>query len=280
MEPIISVRNLVTHYGNRKVLDNVNLDVQRAETTVILGGSGSGKSTLLRHIVGLEKATSGSIYIMGRDICRLSEAQFNEIRRKMGMSFQGSALFNSMTVGDNVALPLREHTRLEEPTIQIMTRMKLEQVGLAGFEHYMPAQLSGGMKKRAGVARAMAMDPEILLFDEPSAGLDPVIAAGIDDLIMKVKAAFGMTIIVVTHELASAFLIADRMTVLDKGRILASGTRQEIQASKHPRVRQFLDRVPETDKPRDADYIETLVGNQEEGEGPQSDSHAAGAGPP
>ena len=226
MEPIISAQSLVSHYGTRLVLDRVSMEVQRGETMVILGGSGSGKSTLVRHLVGLERPTSGSVCIMGHDICRLPERELNQIRRRMGMSFQGSALFNSMTVGDNVALPLREHTELEESTIQIIARMKLEQVGLAGFDSYMPAQLSGGMKKRAGVARAMAMDPEILLFDEPSAGLDPIIAAGIDDLIVKLKQAFGMTIVVVTHELASAFLIADRITVLDKGRIIASGTRE------------------------------------------------------
>ncbi len=259
--PIISVKNLVTHYGDRQVLHDVNMDVQRGETMVILGGSGSGKSTLLRHIVALERPTSGSIHIMGQDICSIREDQLNDLRRKMGLSFQGSALFNSMSVGDNVALPLREHTKLEESTIQIMTRLKLEQVGLAGFEDYMPAQLSGGMKKRAGVARAMAMDPEILLFDEPSAGLDPVIAAGIDDLILKVKSAFGMTIVVVTHELASAFLIADRITVLDKGRIIANGTREEIRASTHVRVRQFLDRVPDSEKAGDA-YVETLVSGE------------------
>lgn len=259
-EPVISVRNLVTHYGDRQVLYNVNMDVRRGETMVILGGSGSGKSTLLRHIVALEKATSGEIYVFGKDITKLSENELNEIRRKMGMSFQGSALFNSMSVADNVALPLREHTKLEESTIEIMTRMKLEQVGLAGFEQYMPSQLSGGMKKRAGIARALAMDPEILLFDEPSAGLDPVIAAGIDDLIIKLKKAFGMTIVVVTHELSSAFLIADRITVIDKGRVIAAGTKEEVQASTHPRVRQFLDRVPDTEKAGNTDYIESLIG--------------------
>ncbi len=268
MEPVIQVRDLVTHYGSRRVLERVNMDVQKGETMVILGGSGSGKSTLLRHIVALERPTSGSIHIMGKDICRIPERELNDIRRKMGMSFQGAALFNSMTVGDNVALPLREHTELEESTIQIVTRMKLEQVGLAGFESYMPAQLSGGMKKRAAVARAMAMDPEVLLFDEPSAGLDPVIAAGIDELIVKLKAAFGMTIVVVTHEMASAFLIADRITVIDKGRVIASGTKEEIQASRHARVRQFLDRVPDRDTPAGEEFIQSLV----DGESPEGPS--------
>ena len=255
----IAVRDLVTHYGQRKVLDGINLDVRRGETMVILGGSGSGKSTLIRHIVGLEHATSGSIYVLGNDICRLSEREFTAIRRKIGMSFQGSALFNSMTVGDNVALPLREHTELEESTIHIMTRMKLEEVGLAGFENYFPSQLSGGMKKRAGVARALAMDPEILLFDEPSAGLDPVIAAGIDNLILRLKSAFQMTIVVVTHELDSAFLIADRITVLDKGHLITTGTKEELRASAHPRVRQFLDRVPDQDVGDAEEYLDSLL---------------------
>ena len=244
-EVTISVRDVVTHYGKREVLHGINLDIHRGETMVILGGSGSGKSTLIRHLVGLEKVTSGSIHVLGSNICGISERDFNKIRRKIGMSFQGSALFNSLTIGENVALPLREHTELEDSTIQIMTRIKLEQVGLAGFENYFPSQLSGGMKKRAGVARALAMDPEILLFDEPSAGLDPVIAAGVDDLIIKLKSAFQMTIVVVTHELASAFLIADRITVLDKGYLISTGTRDEIHDSTHPRVRQFLDRVPD-----------------------------------
>ena len=277
MEPIISVQNLVAHYGTRLVLQGVSMDVHRGQTMVILGGSGSGKSTLLRHIVGLETPTSGTVYIMGHDFCRLPERELNQIRRKIGMSFQGSAMFNSMTVGDNVALPLREHTELEESTIQIITRMKLEQVGLAGFEDYMPAQLSGGMKKRAAVARAMAMDPEILLFDEPSAGLDPIIAAGIDELIVKLKQAFGMTIVVVTHELASAFLIADRITMVHKGRVIASGAREEIRGSTQPRVRQFLDRVPDDESLEASDYVQSLLGT--EGESGRNDRAAESASP-
>jgi phospholipid/cholesterol/gamma-HCH transport system ATP-binding protein len=258
-EVTISVQNLVTHYGKRQVLHGINLDIRRGETMVILGGSGSGKSTLIRHVVGLEKATSGAIYVLGKNICNLREREFNEIRRKIGMSFQGSALFNSLSIGENVALPLREHTELEDSTIKIMTRIKLEQVGLAGFEDYFPSQLSGGMKKRAGVARALAMDPEILLFDEPSAGLDPVIAAGIDDLILKLKAAFQMTIVVVTHELASAFLIADRITVLDKGHLIETGSREEVRNSKNARVRQFLDRVPDTERGGTEAYLDSLL---------------------
>jgi phospholipid/cholesterol/gamma-HCH transport system ATP-binding protein len=212
-----------------------------------------------RTLIGLEKPTSGQIWINGSDIAAISEDELYEIRKKTGMSFQGGALFGSMTVGENVALPLREHTKLEDPTIEIMLRLKLKQVGLAGFEYHMPSQLSGGMKKRAAVARALAMDPEILFFDEPSAGLDPIIAAGIDKLILDLKKAFRMTIIVVTHELASAFLIADRMVLIDKGHIVASGTKEELRSSVQPRVRQFLDRVPEPDVEGELDYLQTLT---------------------
>src|SRR6202162_2435114 len=230
-DAMISLRNLRVSYGEREILHGINFDVMRGETLVILGGSGSGKSTLLRTLVGLEKPSSGEIWLKGKNIAAISDAEMDEIRKKIGMSFQGGALFGSMTVGENVALPLREHTKLEDSTIEIILRLKLDQVGLSGFENYMPAQLSGGMKKRAAVARALAMDPEILFFDEPSAGLDPIIAAGIDELILKLKKAFRMTIVVVTHELASAYLIADRMILLDKGVIVANGTTAELQKS-------------------------------------------------
>src|SRR5450432_3414187 len=241
----ISVRNLRVKYGEREILHGINFEVPAGETMVILGGSGSGKSTLLRTLVGLEKPSAGEIWIQGKDFASIPNSDRDELRKKMGMSFQGGALFGSMTVGENVALPLQEHTQLDESTIEIMVRLKLDQVGLSGFENYMPAQLSGGMKKRAAIARALAMDPGTLFFDEPSAGLDPIIAAGIDELILKLKKAFRMTIVVVTHELASAFLIADRMILLDKGYIVADGTPQQLRDSKQPRVRQFLDRVPE-----------------------------------
>jgi len=258
-EPVISLRNLRVSYGDREILHGISFDVVRGETLVILGGSGSGKSTLLRTLVGLEKPSAGEIWIKGRDLAKISAAEMDEIRTKIGMSFQGGALFGSMTVGENVALPLREHTRLEDSTIEIILRLKLQQVGLEGFEYYTPAQLSGGMKKRAAVARALAMDPEILFFDEPSAGLDPIIAAGIDELILELKRAFHMTIIVVTHELASAFLIADRMLLIDKGNIVALGTTEEMRSSTQPRVRQFLDRVPEPEISGELDYLQMLT---------------------
>ena len=258
-EPMVSLRDLRVSYGDREILHGISFDVLRGETMVILGGSGSGKSTLLRTLVGLERPSAGEIWIRGKNLADISQDELDEIRKRIGMSFQGSALFGSMTVGENVALPLREHTKLEDSTIEIMLRLKLEQVGLAGFEYYMPSQLSGGMMKRAAVARAMAMDPEILFFDEPSAGLDPIIAAGIDQLILEMKKAFRMTIVVVTHELASAFLIADRMVLIDKGNIVAIGTTDEMRNSKQPRVRQFLDRVAEPEVARELDYLQMLT---------------------
>ncbi len=257
--PIISIRNLQTHYGSRQILKDINLDIYRGETMVILGRSGCGKSTLLRHIVGLAKPTSGQIIIKGHDIVQLSEDEMAPVLRKIGMLFQGAALFNSMSVGENVALPLREHTKLEPTTIKIMTRMKLEQVGLGGFEDFMPAQLSGGMKKRAGLARAIAMDPEILFCDEPSAGLDPVVAMGIDKLIQKLNQAFKMTIVVVTHELASVFEIADRIAMLHNGAVEAIGTPEELRANPNPIVQQFLNREADADELDREKYLRSLV---------------------
>ncbi len=258
-EAMISLRNLRVSYGEREILHGIGFDVMRGETLVILGGSGSGKSTLLRTLVGLERPSSGEIWLRGKNIAAILSPEMDEIRKEIGMSFQGGALFGSMTVGENVALPLREHTKLEDSTIEIILRLKLDQVGLSGFENYMPSQLSGGMKKRAAVARALAMDPEILFFDEPSAGLDPIIAAGVDQLILELKQAFHMTIIVVTHELASAFLIADRMVLIDKGNVVAIGSKEEMRSSTHPRVRQFLDRIAEPEVSQELDYLQMLT---------------------
>jgi len=257
--PMIRVVDLVTHYGERLILNHVNLEIQAGETMVILGGSGTGKSTLLRHMIRLERPTSGHIYLKTHDVCCMPEERFNLLRRKIGMLFQSAALFNSMTIEDNVALPLRELTQLEESTIRIMTRIKLELVGLSGVEQYMPSELSGGMKKRAGLARALAMDPEILLFDEPSAGLDPITAAGIDSLILKLKQAFRMTVVVVTHEMASAFTIADRIAMMRAGEVVAVGTPQEIRASTHPLVQQFLNRTPQDEKKDAQAYLRSLT---------------------
>ena len=243
--PAIEVRDLVTHYGPRKILDGISLTVNQGEIMVVMGGSGSGKSTLLRHLLALERATSGSIKLLGVDIAEAPAREIYALRRKMGVAFQGGALFSSMTVGENIMLPLREHTNLDESTMKIMARLKLEVVDLAGFEDLMPAELSGGMIKRAALARSVVMDPKLLFCDEPSAGLDPVVASSLDELILRLRDAFGMTIVVVTHELQSAFTIADRITVLDRGTILTIGTVEEVQDSSNERVQNLLTRQTE-----------------------------------
>ena len=230
VEPVIRVRDLVKRFGDLTVLDGVTLDVFPGETVVIMGGSGCGKSTLLRHMVGSLFPDEGYVALLGENLNEVDDAGLNRLRLKFGILFQSGALFNSMTVGDNVALPLREHTDLDEQTIDIMVTIKLEQVGLRQAADLMPAEISGGMKKRAGLARATAMDPEILFYDEPSAGLDPVTSAEIDQLIMDMSGKLGVTSVVVTHEMDSAFRIADRMAMLDCGRILKVGPRSEFEA--------------------------------------------------
>jgi phospholipid/cholesterol/gamma-HCH transport system ATP-binding protein len=258
-EPAIEVRNLVTHYGARKILDDVTLDVDYGEIMIIMGGSGSGKSTLLRHLLGLHTPTSGTIRLLGKDITHATADEMHELRKNMGVAFQGGALLSSMTVGENVQLPLREHTRLHERTMAIMVRTKLEVVNLGGFEHLRPAQLSGGMIKRAALARAIIMDPKLLFFDEPSAGLDPVVAAELDDLILKLRASMKMTIVVVTHELESAFKIADRITVLDQGKILLCGTVAEVRECSNDRVQGLLNRRAREDAVNADEYLARLT---------------------
>ncbi len=258
-EFVIEVSGLVTHYGDRKILDGIDLQVRRGEIMVIMGGSGSGKSTLLRHLLGHQCPTSGAIRLLGTDIAGASRKTLYAIRRRLGVAFQGGALFSSLSVGDNIALPLREHTRLDEDTIRIMTRLKLEMVNLAGTEDLMPAQLSGGMLKRAGLARALINDPELLFFDEPSAGLDPVVSAELDELILRLRDVMHMTILVVTHELDSAFKIADRITVLDQGRILITGTVDEVRHSDNPRVQDLLHRRPAANHADPDAYFRRLV---------------------
>jgi phospholipid/cholesterol/gamma-HCH transport system ATP-binding protein len=258
-EGVVVVRDLVVKYDDRVILDHINLDIARGEVLVLLGASGSGKSTLLRHVIGLEKPFSGSILIKGVDITRCSDEKLDEIRRSIGVSFQSAALFGSMTVSENVAFPLREHTRLADSTIGAVVDVKLAQVGLVHFGSFYPAQLSGGMRKRASVARATALDPEILFFDEPSAGLDPITAAGVDELVLYQKHAFQMTVLVVTHELRSAFKIADRLAFLRNGKLVAIGSKDSIMKSSDPWVRQFLDHVPDTTSNDKAELLQRLA---------------------
>jgi phospholipid/cholesterol/gamma-HCH transport system ATP-binding protein len=257
--PVIRVRNLVTHYGDTEILHGVDMTVHAGEVMVIMGGSGSGKSTLLRHLLGLEEATSGSIEILGEDITQLSADAMYALRKRIGVSFQGGALFNSMTVAENTEFPLREHTRLDEQTIRIMSRIKLELVNLSGKDHLYPAELSGGMIKRAALARAVVMDPRLLFFDEPSAGLDPVVAAELDALILQLRDALQITIVLVTHELESAFGIADRITVLDAGHILISDTVAAVRNSESQRVQNLLHRRAGPGMVDGAAYLQRLT---------------------
>lgn len=239
---VIKVRDLVTHFGPKKILDGLNLDVYEGEIVVIMGGSGSGKTTLLNHMLGLLTPTSGSIDILGVDITRASLNEIQALRSNIGMAFQSGALFSSMSVSENVQLPMREHTDLGPGTMEILARMKLEIVEMGGSEKLMPAELSGGMIKRAALARAIALDPQLLFFDEPSAGLDPVVAAGLDQLIRRLRDAFQMTIVVVTHELESAFTIADRIVVLDKGRLIFDGSVDAMKKSDNATVTTLINR--------------------------------------
>jgi phospholipid/cholesterol/gamma-HCH transport system ATP-binding protein len=259
----IEVANLVTHYGDRQILKGVSLEVREGEIMVIMGGSGSGKTTLLNHLLGLIQPTSGTVRVLGRDINRLPPLDLQELRTKTGVAFQSGALFSSLSVGENIALPLREHTRLDATTIGIMTRLKLEVVSLAGFENLMPAELSGGMIKRAALARAIVMDPRLLFCDEPSAGLDPVVASAIDDLILRLRDAMGMSIVVVTHDLDSAFKIADRICVLDKGEVLALDSVDAIRASPNPRIQNLLNRRTEEAELDPDAYLRRLLGEKE-----------------
>ncbi|MFQ5773852.1 MAG: ABC transporter ATP-binding protein [Kiloniellaceae bacterium] len=258
--PIIEVRNLHAHYGDVQVLFDLNLTVYEGEIMVIMGGSGSGKSTFLRHLIGLERPSAGTIRMLGRDTARLRPIEMLDLRRRIGVAFQGGALFSSMTVAENLKLPLREHAKLDEKTMDIMARMKLEVVNLSGFGELMPSELSGGMLKRAAVARAIVTDPKLLFFDEPSAGLDPVVSAALDDLILRLRDAMGMTMVVVTHEVESALKIADRITILDGGRILEVDTPEAIRNSRNQRVQNLLNRHPAEETIDPAEYLRRLTG--------------------
>ncbi len=258
--PVIEVEDLVVEYGDRRILHGVNLAVRAGEIMVIIGGSGSGKTTLLRHLLGLERPSAGRVALLGEDLAAMGAFELSRFRRRIGVAFQSGALFSSMTVGENIMLPLVEHTDLDRSTMEIMVRLKLEVVSLAGFEKLMPAELSGGMIKRAAFARAIIMDPALLFCDEPSAGLDPVVSSALDELILRLRDAMGMTIVVVTHELDSAFRIADRITVLDRGHILAVGTVDEVRDHPSDRIQDLLNRRFEEEELDPDAYLARLAG--------------------
>ena len=277
-QPIIRVRNLVKKFDGRAVLNGVSFDVERGETMVIMGGSGSGKSTMLRCMIGSLVIDEGGVELFGEKMCNSrKEEDVNRLRKKFGILFQSGALFNSMSIGDNVALPLQEHTDLDPDIIGTMVKIKLELVGLREHADKFPAQISGGMKKRAGLARALALDPQILFYDEPSAGLDPVTSAEIDQLIIDLTKKLGVTSVVVTHEMDSAFTIADRMAMFDKGRMMAveprawyeklrdtPDTEAGSMSEDHRLIRQFLRgdaKGPLTERKAASNYEDDILGD-------------------
>lgn len=237
---MIDIVNLYKSFNNKKVLQGVNLHVESGETMVVIGGSGSGKSVLIKHIIGLLNPDDGSVLVDGVDISHLKKNDLNELRKKFGMLFQGAALFDSLTVWENVGFGLMQHTDLSNEEIREMAKGKLETVGLKGVEDLMPSELSGGMRKRVGLARAIAMDPEIILYDEPTTGLDPIMADAINDLIIEMKKKLNVTGIAITHDMVSAYKISDRIAMLFEGQILEVGTADAIKRSENPIVHQFI----------------------------------------
>ncbi|MCB1277129.1 ATP-binding cassette domain-containing protein [Prosthecobacter sp.] len=271
-EPIIEVDSLVRHFGKQTVLNGVSFKVYAGDTFVIMGGSGCGKSTLLRHLIGTEKPTSGSIKVFGQEITTMRADAMQKLRGRYGMLFQSGALLQSLTVAENVALPLVEHTRLDAGLIDTVVKMKLEQVGLTGHGHKKPSEISGGMKKRAALARALALDPPLVFSDEPTAGLDPIMTAVVDELTQRLTQKIGATVVVVTHDMNSVFRIGTRIIMLgtgaNQGRVIASGTPDEIRGHPDPAVQQFINGDPQGDGGDGSGellYRETLLGLNETG---------------
>lgn len=244
-DSLIRVEKLVAHYGETLVLDDITFEVGQGEIFLIIGGSGCGKTTLLKHMTGLLEPTQGAIYYDGVGLAELDDDERGKLQQGIGIAFQSGGLFNSMTVGENIALPLREYKQVDPQLIPAIVRLKLTLVGLSDAVHLMPAELSGGMRKRAGLARAIAADPPVVYFDEPSAGLDPIMASGLDELILELRRLLGITFVIVTHELDSIRAIADRVLMLDRGKVIFEGTVSDAQTSNLERVRQFFERRPD-----------------------------------
>lgn len=238
---MIQIIDLKKSFNSKKVLDDTNLEIAKGRITVIIGRSGEGKSVLIKHIIGLLRPDSGEILLDGHDITKMTERELNEVRRRFGMLFQGAALFDSMTVGENVAFPLREHTEMPETDLKKVVKEKLRKVGLKDIENMMPADLSGGMKKRVGLARAIAMDPEIVLFDEPTTGLDPVMSDNIATLILDTQRDLKTTYIVITHDIPLTYKIADKVAMLHEGKIVEQGDVDYMKSCPNPILRQFLE---------------------------------------
>lgn len=244
-KPVISLRSVTKFFDGRKVINHISFDIYPGETFVIMGCSGSGKSTLLRLITGAIKPDKGSVVIKGKDIADISSEELDEVRKGFGMLFQYSALLDSLTVEENVALPLKEHTELDENIIKIIVKMKLSLVGLRGFENHYPSQISGGMRKRVGLARAIALDPDIVFYDEPTSGLDPVVGGVIDKLIMDLSKKLLITSVVVTHDMQSVFRIADKIAMIHKGGLVEWGSLEQIKQTENPYIKQFINGTPE-----------------------------------
>ncbi|MDH4227179.1 MAG: ABC transporter ATP-binding protein [Deltaproteobacteria bacterium] len=238
---MIIIKDLKKSFRGKRVLDGVNLTIEEGKITFIIGRSGEGKSVLIKHLIGLIKPDSGQILLDGKDLVTMNERDLNEARRKFGMLFQGAALFDSMTVGENVAFPLREHTDFDDSKIMEIVKSKLARVGLPNIEHMMPSDLSGGMKKRVGLARAIAMDPSIVIFDEPTTGLDPIMSDSIGSLMLETQHALKTTYVAISHDIPLTYKAADMVAMLHEGRIIATGTVEEMKASDSPIIRQFLE---------------------------------------
>ena len=267
VEPILEVRGVQKFFDGRQVLKDINLLVAPGETVVVLGPSGCGKSTLLRVIIGEHAPDAGHVYMWGEDVCCTSAERLDRLRQRFGVLFQSGALYSSMTVGENIALPLREHTDLDDQIIEMVVKMKLELVGLRDFENLMPSQISGGMRKRVGLARAIARDPQILFYDEPTSGLDPIATSAIDQLIIDLRTKLGVTSIVVTHDMKSALRIGDRIAMLYGGEFIAVGTPEDFRDPTDERVLQFVEGLADGPIPlriSKTDYLSDLLGVEQQ----------------